>query len=122
MNIDLERLRRLIDAANTVEDRRRRLNATHMRRQQDRVAAERELERLIRAWGGRAPEGSRDLVAARDALTQAKASEAEALDAYRSTPNGSGGERVLAMRCAEFVRERLGNRTPTFVIDYVEPV
>ncbi|WP_020178526.1 hypothetical protein [Methylopila sp. M107] len=127
-NIDLNRLRHLIDLAQTQADRRRRLGETYRRRRDDRRRIEIEIETYGQARHGIFPtrpaqsagprRSHEDLLAQR--LTDARMAEGEALAAQENATREGAPSMTLAREAAEYARSVLRDRCPVDIVEHLE--
>ena len=133
-NIDLKRLRDLVDRAEMSRYRRRQLKKQHDDARRAAITARREFEVSCRNLGLPDDWEDTDPSALNGSLSespikrvQARAERAEreaneALADYREAQRQGISIEALASTCAEYAYERLGSRCPLLVREFLEGV
>ncbi len=122
-NIDLSRLRGLVERAQSVSERKSRLKARYYEAARAASAVRQEFEAFQRSGGARQPWDNTPTEmpspSAAD-VEQASRDAAEALTDFQQAQRNAGSVEGLALAAAEYAAAALDDRTPLLVRSYLE--
>ena len=121
-NIDLKRLRDLVERAQMVQDRRRRLQKRYNEAHRAAGEVQREHEFFWANRGQRPLWDNTPVEITKRTAVEVERAERERDEAYadlREAQREGGSIEALASACAEYAHAQLGNRCPLLVRDFL---